>query len=60
MLDDDEVVEQYLAKHGFATDFDWALNQDYHYDKHNDMWQDQVGRYIDLDELLLKVALDEL
>lgn len=60
MLDDEQIVEQYLAKHGHVTEFDWALDQDYHYDKHNDVWYDQEGQYIDLDEMILKVAMDEL
>lgn len=55
----DEWHRAWLADNGFDAIGEWALDQDYRFDKSTDTWLDDEGQPVDLDEKLEKHLEDE-
>jgi hypothetical protein len=53
-------IEYHLRFHGHGTIEDWGLDQGYYYDKREDIWLDDEGKRIDLEDKLIKHLEDEL
>lgn len=48
-----------LNAYGYQTLEDWALDQNYVYDKHTDTWHDETRTPINLEEAVNKFALHD-